>query len=584
MRHEIRLLGPWELRIDDRAVVVPGVRMRILLTSLALSADQPVDLDTLAGQLWPERAPLRPHRTLHTYVARLRKLLGPEAIRSKPCGGYRLTIATEAVDLHRFRDLERHARVSGSPGEELAALRSGLELWRGVPFADLYSTWLDRDVLPGLTDEWFAATSRRIELELATQPPERLVAELQALADRHPTRERGWLLLITALHRAGRRADALDGYRRARAILQEELGIEPGEQLARLQREILVDGTREGVPPPRQLPHDIPRFTGRGNELARLDGLLADPGSAQPPVVVAIGGAPGVGKTTLAVHWAHRMAHRHPDAQLYLNLRGYGSGQPLTPEAAAAKLLRALGVPSALIPSELDERFALLRGRLSMRAALIVLDNARDAEQVRPLLPGNGLVIVTSRSRLPGLSTQHVTLHPLSQQHSIELLTAGSADTVAAAELAELCGRLPLALAIVAERAQRAGSLAQVAAELASERSRLDALDAGEDQPNTSLRAALSWSYRALSPEPAALFRKLGRHPARVIEIRAAAALADLPVSRVRALLDQLVCAHLVERPRPDRYELHNLIRLYATELADEEDSAAKLSASTSNT
>jgi DNA-binding SARP family transcriptional activator/tetratricopeptide (TPR) repeat protein len=582
LNHDVRLLGPWEFRGIDGDVPIPAGQLRILLTSLVLSANETVRVDTLTEQLWPERPPSRAGGSVHTYVGRLRKLIGPDLIHTKPGGGYQLTIPAESVDVHRFRNLLRAAREAESSQEELTLLRNALRLWRGTPFADLYSTWLDHHVVPRLTEEWFTATGRRIDLELAAGHPEPLIAELHDLTTRYPARESLWLQLITALHRAGRRAEALDAYQRVRVTLRDELGIEPSEQLVHLQRQILLDGSSNAATP-RQLPHDIACFTGRSDELAVLDKLLPAAGSRPLPTIVSIDGTPGVGKTTLAVHWAHRIAQRYPDAQLYLNLRGYGPGEPVTPEAAAETMLRALGVGSDLIPPEMDERSALLRSTLADRQALILLDNARDSEQVRPLLPGGcGLVLVTSRSQLRGLSirdgARRVTLDRMPRQQSVELLAAGVGDTWIAEEpdavetLIELCDHLPLGLAIVAERAQRAGSLTKVVAELENEHARLDNLETGEGNPHTSLRAALSWSYRALSSGAATMFRKLGMHPASDIELRAAAALADIPVVHAQGALDQLVAAHLAEQRRPNRYELHDLIQLYANELAEQDE------------
>jgi DNA-binding SARP family transcriptional activator/tetratricopeptide (TPR) repeat protein len=589
VRHEIKLLGPWELRDYRRDVGIPPGQLRILLTSLALSANETVGVDRLAEQLWPERPPQRARDTLHIYVGRLRKLLGPGLIHTLPGSGYRFGIDRDAVDVLHFRDLLHQARRAVTGTEELTLLHSALRLWRGTPFADLYSTWLDREVLPRLTEEWFSATARRIELELSTGRPEPLIAELQDLVDQHPGRESLWLLLITALYRAGRRTEALEAYQRVRTALRDELGIEPGESLVRLQGEILLGGSPasdgpvsvDARPPteiPRQLPHDVARFTGRDRELAMLDQLLAN---ARPttPTIISVDGAPGVGKTTLAVRWAHRVAHGYPDGQLYLNLRGYGPGEPLSPQTAAEMLLRSLGVDSSLIPSDMDARAALLRSRLSSKAMLILLDNARGPDQVRPLLPGtNGLVIVTSRSQLRGLSirdgARRVTLHPFPPEQSVDFLAATlgersvAREPAAAGELVELCDRLPLALAIVAERAQRAGSLARVVSELADAHARLDRLDLGKE---ASLRAALSWSYQALDADAAAMFRKLGVHPANDIDVATAAALADVSVPRAQATLDLLVAAHLVEQRRSGRYELHDLIRLYAGELAEQD-------------
>jgi DNA-binding SARP family transcriptional activator len=584
-RAAFRLLGTWEVRTERGDVYVPAGRLRTLLTSLALAAGEPVGLDELAEQLWPERLPASARGTLHTYVGRLRKLLGPELVRTHPGGGYVLDVAPDCVDLHRFRALLRRAEETECAEDELALLRQAFTLWRGQPFVEMYSTWLDREVRPRLTEEWFAATCRRIDLELAAGRPERLIAELRDLTSRHPTRESLWLRLITALHLAGRRAEALATYQHVRSVLSEELGIDPSEQLVALQRRVLLDGAaepdplvpapRSPEPSPRQLPHGVCTFTGRQAELAELDRLLASAGSS--PVIVSIDGAPGVGKTTLAVQWAHRVAHHYPDAQLYLNLRGYGPGDPIPCATAAETLLRSTGMRADLVPGPVEERFAALRTSLAGRRVLVVLDNARDSDQARPLLPGTtALVIVTSRNQLRGLSVRdgayRITLDRLPREHSRQMLAAAvghrrvAEEPEATVRLAELCDHLPLALSIVAERAQRADSLAGVVAAL--ERSRLDGLDAGDNDPHTDLRAALSWSYRTLCAPAAAMFRLLGLHPGDGIDLHAAAALAGVPVPNARAGMDQLVAAHLVEQHRPRRYELADLIRLYARELA----------------
>ena len=635
MNHELRVLGPWEFRGHGGDIRVPAGRLRVLLTSLALSANQPVGVDTLAEHVWPDRLPVRARGSLHTYVGRLRKLVGADLIRTQPGGGYRLTLGPEAVDLHRFRHLLDLARQADTRECELASLRTALSLWRGTPFAELYSTWLDRDVMPRLTEEWLAATVRRIELELDAGPAAPHVAELQELTSCYPTREALWHLLITALYRDGRRVEALDAYQRIHTTLRQELGIEPGERLVALQREVLLDGdpTPEAVPVPRQLPHDIAHFTGRTKELATLRNLARHD---HVPTIVVLDGSPGVGKTSLAVHWAHHAAADHPDGQLYLDLRGHDPGEPVTPATALAAMLRSLGLPGARIPIALAERAALLRSTLAGRRVLIVLDNARDVEQVRPLLPGGpGLVLVTSRDQLRGLAVHHgahrLTVPPLSEQEAVRLLTAAtglaelrngppqaarptttdSSQTTElapphdgpplsrpesvrptattglpqttelpalrdgppqsqheaarptattglsqATELAALCDGLPLALCVAAERVVRAGSFAAVVAAMV------------EDRLDPVLRTALSWSYRTLGADAAALFRRLGLHPAGEIGVATAATLAGAPAAKVRTILDQLVVANLVTHQRPDHYRLPELARLYAKEMA----------------
>ncbi|MCE7003927.1 tetratricopeptide repeat protein [Kibdelosporangium philippinense] len=580
MRHDVRVLGTWHVHVDGVAVDIPAGQLRVLFTSLLLSANKPVRVDRLAEQLWPERGPASTRGSLHTYVRRLRKLLGSELIQTGPGGTYQLTIPTDAIDVHRFRDLLDQARTAKTETEELVLLSAALELWRGTPFEDMYSTWLDRDVIPRLTEEWFAATGRRIDLQLSAGASEQLIPELYELTAQYPARESLWLQLITALHRAGRRAEALTAYRQVRDILRDELGIEPSQRLVELQRRILMetDDTPASTSP-RQLPHDIARFSGRAEELDALDELWDNRGN-DGLVIISIDGAPGVGKTTIAIRWAHRIVHMYPDVQLYLNLRGYAPEGPVTPAAAAETLLRSLGVPNEVIPSGLDERSALLRSTLSGRRTLLFLDNARDAEQVRPLLPSTtALVIVTSRNQLRALSIRdgayRLTLHRLAREQSLELLGAAigqphvAKDISSAGKLVELCDNLPLAIAIVAERALRAASLREVVNALEDEQARLDNLDTRDDNPYTSLRAALTWSYQALSAQAAAMFRKLGMYPGNDISLQTASALADMP--QAQFALDQLVAAHLVEERQPGRYELHDLVRLYAAETAGQD-------------
>jgi DNA-binding SARP family transcriptional activator len=569
----MNLLGPWEIRAATGTVHVPAGRLRTLLTSLALSPGEPVGLDVLADRVWPERLPRRAYATLNTDLGRLRKLLGPDVIRAHPGGGYVLGVEREAVDLQRFRVLLRRAEHA-CPAQELTLLREALGLWRGQPFADLYSTWLDRDVLPRLTEEWLAATERRVDLEFAAGQPERLVAELRDLTRRFPTREALWSRLITALHQAGRRTEALGTFLQARALLTE-LGVEPSDELVALQQAILLDDTPlddDSARTPHQLPQDIATVTGREEELANLDTLLAYLGGVAP-TIVSIDGSPGVGKTTLAVHWAHRVRPHCPEIQLYLDLRGYGPADPVTPAAAAATLLRALDTPTNRIPAKADERFAALRTALADRNPLLVLDNARDADQVRPLLPGTAaMVIVTSRNQLRGLSARdgahRLTLHRLNSQQSATLLTTalGEARTTrepqATARLATLCDHLPLALAMTVKRAQQSTTLAELVTAL--ETARLDTLDTdGHD-----MRTALSWSYRALPKDAAAMFRTLGQHATTDIDAHRAATTAGVPLPAARLALDQLVAAHLLEQQAPHHYKLHDLIGLYAREAA----------------
>jgi DNA-binding SARP family transcriptional activator/tetratricopeptide (TPR) repeat protein len=585
-----QVLGPWEVTDAGVPVVIPAGRMRVLLASLMVSVGRSVPTDTLAEQVWPERMPARVRATVHTYVARLRRLLGHEVIQTAP-GGYQLAVPPDRIDLWAFRELLREAGAAGSPEEELCLLRQALTLWRGRPFASMESTWLDREVVPRLGDEWFSATERRIDLEMREDNPGNLIAELRDLVRAYPTRESLWLRLIDALHRCGRRAEALDAYQEVRGVLTDELGIEPGDALQQTHRGVLLDGATPSPVEPapesvatRQLPHDIANFSCRA-ELAQLHRLMTMIAGNERRVthIVAIDGAPGIGKTTLAVHWAHLVARAYPDLQLYLNLRGYGPREPMTPSVAAETLLRGLGVHSDMIPPGADERTALLRSTLAGRRVLLLLDNARDAEQVRPLVPAaDSLVVVTSRNQLRGLSIKdgahRVTLGPLPPHEALALLAAAfgparlAAERDAATRLVELCDGLPLALAIVAERAQRAGGLTEVVQALMDERIRLDVFGDGEGDPHTDLWVALTWSYRALGPDAAAMFRRLGLHPADDVSPEAAAALAGVPLRRAKHALDQLAAAHLLQQRRPYRYELHDLVRWYAREQAERDE------------
>ncbi|MFI2609505.1 ATP-binding protein [Kitasatospora sp. NPDC018619] len=346
------------------------------------------------------------------------------------------------------------------------------------------------------------------------------------------------------------------------------------------------------VPTPRQLPSDVRGFVNRTSELHQLDAALAD--EEQPPSaaasVVVIAGTAGAGKTSLALHWAHRARHRFPDGQLYVNLRGYDPGRPVSAQEALHRFLTSLGVSGQSVPHEIDAAAALYRSLLAERRVLVVLDNAASAHQVRPLLPGSAgcLVLVTSRSRLSGLAVRdgarRLTLRTLPEAEAVALLRAVTAgyrpqdDPAKLVELARRCARLPLALRIAAERAASLPhmGLDDLIDELRDESALWDALSVGDDEDVDAVRTVFAWSYRALPDQVARLFRLLGLHPGPEFGLHAAAALADLPPNRTRQLLDSLVGAHLVEQSAPDRYQFHDLLRAYATDQAQQQESPAQ--------
>ncbi|WP_410591470.1 BTAD domain-containing putative transcriptional regulator [Amycolatopsis sp. lyj-23] len=580
---DIRLLGPFQVLVDGSPVLLTSSRQRALLATLALSAGRLVSIDALARGVWGETPPAHIRGSLQTYVMRLRRLCGDDTVVTEP-DGYRLVLDPSRVDALRFlRTLDQAA--AAEPGRRRDLLATALDAWGGVPLEGVGSPALAAEWGPLLTERYLFAVEQRIDLDAGLVPDARLVAELTDLVAQHPLRESLWERLVRALARSGRRAEALARYAGLRALLADELGVEPGEDLRRLHAELLAaDTSPAGHTVPRQLPFDVAGFTGRGPELAELDRL--PPGGASG--IVVIEGTAGVGKTSLAVHWSHRVRERFPGGQLFLDLRGHSAETPVTPGAALAGFLRALGVPAETLPATVEERSALLRSRLAGSRTLMLLDNARDADQVRPLLPGSGnLVVVTSRNQLRGLvardGARRIALRSFDDRDAAALL-AGSvgpqrvaAEPGAVAELAELCGRLPLALALAGERASRFSgvSLAGIVEELRDQRLRLDTLRDPQDA-GTDLRAAFSWSYKALRPAAARFFRLLGLHPGHGFSLSSAAALAGADLREARELADQLAAAHLLNQPGTDRYQFHDLLRVYAGELVETETSEAE--------
>jgi DNA-binding SARP family transcriptional activator/tetratricopeptide (TPR) repeat protein len=587
----VRLLGPVDVITDGTPQQVGGVRRRTVLAVLGMNAGEVVSTDRLIDVVWGDRPPATALNTLQRHVSHLRAQLGArEAIVARP-PGYLLNLGADGTDLQIANRLIEEGMRADDPARKAARLRAALGLWRGRPFADLAgAAWLDdhAERLCTLRGQVMEAV---IEARLALAEHAELLPELDELARQYPYREHLHGQLMLALYRAGRQTDALAVYQRLRQDLAENLGIDPGSAVRELEAAILRhDPTLDPPAPrtvttversvPRQLPADVPGFTGRAGYLADLDAFVEMAGESPAVVISAISGTAGVGKTALAVHWARRVSDRFPDGQLYVNLRGFDpGGQVMAPAEAVRQFLGALGVPAHLIPADLDAQAALYRTALAGRRMLIMLDNARDTAQVRPLLPGapTCLVVVTSRTELSGLVVEGA--HPISldlptaaEARDLLVRRIGTARVDAEPEAVEAivnrCARLPLALAVVAARATTRPRLPlrALAAELCDGDGRLDVLAA--DDPNSDLRAVFSWSYRALTPDGARLFRLLGLPPGPEVSASAAASLVGLPPAHVRSLLDELTRANLLVQHAAHRYTCHDLLRAYAIDLA----------------
>ncbi|WP_178134958.1 AfsR/SARP family transcriptional regulator [Phytohabitans houttuyneae] len=557
----------------------------------------------MVDALWGSRPPPTAVNMLHSRVKHLRRLLEPQRRRFAGSeilpavgDGYALGLPADRVDLSSFRDLADAAAVAHgerNPRQAADLLGRALRLWQGPPLADL-PLLAGHPKVVALIEQHRTVVARYGESLIEAGDPAAAVPVLEQAVAAHPLDETTCALLVRACHAAGRRGQAFAVYHETRRRLAEQLGVDPAPQLAAAHEALLQDDGRSNAalktavptaprPSPAQLPADLAAFTGRTDSLRQLDDLL--PGDTAVASVGAVSGAAGVGKTTLVVHWAHRVQDRFPDGQLYVNLHGFAPGAAATsPEEALRGFLDALRVPATQIPRDLPAQAALYRSLLAGKRMLVVLDNARDAEQVRPLLPGapGCLVVVTSRNRLASLVAVEGA-RPL----PLDLLTVGEArqfltrrlgrrridgEPEAVDAIISACARLPLALAVVAARAATHPhfSLTALAGQLRGPAGGLDAL-AGEDAV-TDVRTVFSWSYDALSQDARRLLRLLGAHPGPEIATAAAASLAGAPVESVRPLLTELTRLSLVNEPVPGRYSFHDLLRAYAVELAHAHD------------
>ena len=578
----IEILGPLNVRDATGQLEIGAGKQRCLLALLALQHGAVVGRDQIVDVLWGVRPPPSHVNLVQTYVTRLRRLLGRDVIESVR-GGYRMFADADRLDLVRFDDLA--GRGNGQDGRAgLDLLAEALACWRGPIAADLPVTIARHPAAVAAGRRRLTAVLALAGLAIELGQPERALGPLGSMAEDEPLHEGLAARLMLALAASGQQAAALRLHAEVRGRLADELGVDQGPQLRAAHLQI-VRGQVPAVPVvrqggPAQLPADIPSFTGRGAQLAALDDLLD---GARGPVLAAITGSAGVGKSTLAVRWAHRVRDWFPDGQLHANLRGHAQGVPLRPVEVLGRFLTALGVPRDRVPIEQDEAAALFRTVLAGKRVMVVLDDAADATQVRPLLPGapGCLVVVTSRDRLSGLVAHQgatrlaVDVLPADESYALVAKVIGraraDAERAATQRLVEACARLPLALRIAAadlvdnelrtvaeqDRRLRAGTLTALSL---------------DGDGSTAVRTAFDLSYAAQQEPTRVLFRLLGLAPVRDFSVASAAALADVDTGTAAALLDRLAAAHLVQQHGADRYAFHDLLRVYAEERALAED------------
>jgi DNA-binding SARP family transcriptional activator/Tfp pilus assembly protein PilF len=573
-------------------VAITGRKQRTLLAALLARPTEWVSSRWLIEVLWGAEPPRSALANLKTFVWELRQVLPPlagggERIEGRR-GEYRIIASTDDLDLLTYAELVRQGRRAIAHGDLGAAadlLTRAIDLWRGDFAEGLDESPALVPLRSRMVEEHWSLVEEWGDLQLKVNRHVEAAQELRGLVAKQPLRERLWYQLIVALYRSGRRAESLAAYREVYDVLQRELGIEPGPELRRLHGDVLRDDPAlrppevpAGTPPPvgsAQLPADLISFTGRAQDVDEVISCCLPDGQVRS-AVCAIDGMAGVGKTTLAVHVAHRLLPEYPDGQLFLDLHGFTDGvEPVDPAQALGRLLRALGVPGDQIPRDPEDRSAMYRNALAGRRILILLDNAADETQVAPLLPADPgcLVLVTGRRRLTGLDdVRTVSLDVMPPSDGLALFTRVVGDsrvaleTAAAGDVVQRCGHLPLAIRIAALRlkARPTWTVAHLAERLRDQHGRLIELEAGQ----RSVTAALRVSYEHLSQTQKGMFRLLGLHPGVDIDTGAAAALADLPVWQTDQLLESLVDLHLLLPAGERRYQFHDLVRQHARSLA----------------
>ncbi|WP_190220042.1 AfsR/SARP family transcriptional regulator [Streptomyces griseosporeus] len=585
------VLGPVRAWSGDEPLPTGSPQQRALLAALLLREGRTATAAELIDALWGEEPPQQALAAVRTYASRLRKALGAGVLVSES-GGYAVRgLGDGALDLARAQELAAEAdkaRAGGDLGRARELLGGALALWDGEALAGVPGPYAEAQRVR--LEEWrLQLLESRLDMDLEQGCHAEAVSELTALTAAHPLRERLRELLMLALYRSGRQAEALAVYADTRRLLADELGVDPRPGLQDLQERILRADPALAEPSaptkepsvtrvrPAQLPATVPDFTGRSSFVRELSEILS---SAEGKVmaVSALAGIGGVGKTTLAVHVAHQARSAFPDGQLYVDLQGAGP-RAAEPETVLGSFLRALGTADSAIPDTLEERAALYRSVLDGRRVLVLLDNAKDAAQVRPLLPGTEgcAALVTSRVRMVDLAGAHlVDLDVMSPDEALALFTKivgeerVASEREAALDVVAACGFLPLAIRIAASRlaGRRTWTVSVLAAKLADERRRLDELQAGD----LAVKATFELGYGALDPAQARAFRLLGLADGPDISLAAAAAVLDLDPESTEDLLESLVDTSLLESAAPGRYRFHDLVRLYARACAERDE------------